>query len=401
MPAFPGLSAGVSTLRPSVFTTLASQFKLLPEPPIPLHLGDTYRLPVEEARVDRVAARMPKNQYGYVNPNGLDELRAAVAERCGREGLPGLDASNVHVTAGGSNALYVTVASLVQPGDEVLVCAPYWPMIKGMIQTQGGIAVEVPFYPAARSGADLGEVLGRYVTPRTVALYVTNPNNPCGTVLSPTQVQEVANFAIANNLWVIADEAYHHYVYEGSRHAFLAALPGMAERTATVFTVSKSYALAGTRVGFIVGATSWLDAVRRMFTHAVYNVPLFSQLTALSAIEHSAEWIAQTRDVYATAADTVRRTLDAQFAPAQGGGYVFADLGADLGAKPAMEYLLELLREGVCLSPGDAFGAAFGTHVRICFTSVPQETLEVAIAKMNRSLQRLRQSRAASPSATL
>ncbi len=391
MPAYPGLSAGASSLRPSVFTTLASQFKTLPQPPIPLHLGDTYRLPPEAARIDRVLPRMPKDQYGYVNPNGLDELRAAVAQRCAGEGFTGLDANHVHVTAGGSNALYVTVATWVQPGDEVLVCAPYWPMIKGMIQTMGGVPIEVPFYPAVRRGDDLGELLSRYVTPRTVALYVTNPNNPCGTVLTPGQVQEVANFVQAKNLWAIADEAYHHYVYEGSKHVFLASLPGMSERTATIFTVSKSYALAGTRVGFIVGSPTWLDTSRRMFTHAVYNVPMFSQLTALAAIEQGEPWIAETRAIYAKAADTVLRTFDAEFGPAQGGGYVFADLGKDLAGKPAMEYLLELLREGVCISPGDAFGAEFTNHVRVCFTSVPHDTLEIAIGKMNRSLHRLRQ----------
>jgi len=376
---------------------LASQFKTLPQPPIPLHLGDTYRLPPEAARLDRVATRMPREQYGYVNPNGLEELRAAVAERCAREGLPGLDANHVHVTAGGSNALYVTVATWVQPGDEVLVCAPFWPMIKGMVQAVGGVPIEVPFYPAVRRGEDLCTLLGRYVTPRTVAVYVTNPNNPCGTVLQPAQVQEVANFAQAHGLWVIADEAYHHYVYEGSRHVFLASLPGMSERTATIFTVSKSYALAGTRVGFIVGSPKWLDVARRVFTHAVYNVPMFSQLTALAAIEEGEPWIEETRAIYATAADTVRRTRDAEFGPAQGGGYVFADLAGDLAGKPAMAYLLELLREGVCISPGDAFGSEFGNHVRVCFTSVPQATLEIAIGKMNRSLQRLRQ---ASPGAS-
>ena len=390
MPHFPEQAAFVKNLRPSVFSSIVAQFRTLPAPPAPLHLGDTYRQPPEAARLEHAVALLPKNAYAYTNPNGHEELRQAVAERLGRNGLANLTAAHVHVTCGGTGAIAAVWHTLLQPGDEVLVLAPFWPLVRGIIHSVGGVAVEVPFYPAMRRGQPVAEVLRPFVTARTVAVYVTSPNNPCGTVLSTGQLSELAQFCQLHQLWALADEAYHDFVYSDQPHTFLASLPGMAQRTATVLTCSKSYALAGTRIGFLVGDASWLDAARRATTHQVYTVPLVCQLSALQAVLHGDPWVSETKALYAEAAALTQRTLQARFEPAHGGGYVFADLSHELNGRPIMEYLSELLREGVCISPGDAFGQHFSDHARICFTAVPLDALGAALDKLNRSLERMR-----------
>lgn len=394
MPRHPTPAFAAAQLRPSVFTSLAAQFAQLERPPIPLHLGDTYLQPPPAARLDRAMERMPKNAYGYTNPNGLEELRSAVAEDLDRSGLPGLQARNVHVTGGATGAIDSVLMTWLQPGDEILVLAPYWPLVKGMALLLGATPVEVPFYPAVRRGDDLEALLRRYLTPRTVAVYLTSPNNPCGTVLSRDQTEAVARFCVDHDLWAIDDAAYHHFTYAPWSHTFLATCDGMAARTATVLTASKSYALAGSRIGFLCGDTSWLDVARRVSTHTVYHMPMISQVSVLGAVTQGQAWVEETRQTYAAAADLVHRKLQARFDPAQGGGYVFVDLADELQGRPVLDYIGELLREGVCISPGDAFGADFATYARVCFTSAPYDQIELAIERINRSLEGLRLRRA-------
>jgi N-succinyldiaminopimelate aminotransferase len=389
MPAFPATAAAASSLRPSVFASLAGQLKSLPQPPIPLHLGDTYRPPPAAARLETVATGFADAGYAYSSPLGHEGLRDAVAERCARDGLPGFTRQHVHVSVGATGAIHTALSAWLQPGDEVLVCAPFWPLVKGMILSLGAVPVEVPFYAAARRGAPIAEILRPYVSARTTALYVTTPNNPCGTVLTAAQLHELAAFCVARKLWVVADEAYHHYAYAPAQHTFLATLPDMAERTATVFTVSKSYALAGARVGFLCGDPAWLETARRVATHVIYNVPLVCQLQALAAIQAGDAWIAETRDLYREARDAVVRDLDAKFDAPDGGGYAFVDLGADLAGRPLIDWLGQLLRDGVSLSPGDAFGKDYGTWVRVCFTAVPLPDVRRALDRLNGALHRL------------
>ncbi len=390
MPRSLALSPFVQRLRPSVFASLVAQFKTLPSPPAPLHLGDTYRPPPEQARLEHAVALLPANGYAYANPNGHEGLRQAVAERMGRCGLPGLGLEHVHVTSGGTGAIAAVWHTLLAPGDEVLILAPFWPLVRGIVHSVGAVPIEVPFYHRMRQGESVDTILAPYVTERTAALYVTSPNNPCGTVLSAAQMLEVATFCQRHDLWALADEAYYDFCFDDQPHPLLASLPGMAQRTASVFTCSKSYALAGIRLGFLVGDPSWLDAARRATTHQIYNVPLVCQLSAMQAVVHGDAWVAETRGLYRQAADLTHRSLQAKFALSQGGGYVFVDLAEELRGRDVYAYLSELLREGVCVSPGDAFGQHFGSWVRVCYTAVPLPALEVALGKLNRSLERIR-----------
>ena len=390
MPRFPQRSVSASELRPAVFTRLIPIIKQLEVPPIALHIGDTFVPPPAAAMLDQVVPKLPENAYLYSAPNGLPEVRSAFCERWTRLGLQGLDIDRVHVTNGATGGVSAALHAWVHPGDEVIVLSPFWPLVKGMIKGMGAVPVEVPFYPEMRAGRSVAEVVAPYITERTVALYVCSPNNPDGTVLSLSQIQELAALCVKHDLWVISDEAYVDYAFAPNKHHFIADQPGMRERTASVYTASKSYALAGIRIGFLVGEPAWLETARRVTTHCVYNVPMACQLSAKAAIETGDSWVEQTRDLYQQGAEAVAARLQANFYPAQGGGYVFVDLREELDGQPMLDYLADLLHEGVSISPGAAFGEAFETWVRVCYMSVPLDRLEQAIDRLNRSFDRLR-----------
>ena len=394
MPPRRKLNPSSAALSPAVFTRLVPTIQAMAEKPIPLHIGDTFLPPPAPARLERIAATLTDRTYAYSAPNGLPALRGAFCERWTRLGKAALDIDRVHITVGATGGVFAALQSFVRPGQEVILLSPFWPLVRGMITALGAIAVEVPFYADLAAGRTVAEILTPHVGPQTAALYVCSPNNPSGAILDSQQSHALAEFCVASDLWVISDEAYVDYVFPPHRHHFIADLPGMAERTASVYTASKSYALAGIRVGFLVGDPAWLETARRATTHSVYNVAEICQLSAKAAIENGDDWVNRARDTYHAGHDLVADRLQARFTPAAGGGYVFVDLGEELGGRPLLDYLNELLHEGVSLCPGAAFGQHWQQHVRLCYMSVPADRLTSALDRLNRSLDRLRRGEA-------
>jgi len=390
MPRFPHRNAAAGRLSPAIFTRLLPIIRSLPKPPIPLHIGDTWIDPPLASRIEHTPEHLPDTVYAYAAPNGMPELRAAFCERWTRLGLRGLDIDRVHVTAGATGAVSAALHAWCEPGDDVVLLAPFWPLVRGMVVGLDCRAVEVPFYRRLREGASVRELLEPRLSERTTVVYLCSPNNPDGSVLTAAQQQELADICIERDLWLLSDEAYCDYAFEPSEHHYIANLPGMAERTACSYTMSKSYALAGIRIGLLVGDPAWLETARRVTTHSVYNIAVPCQVSARRAIETGDAWVEQTRDRYRAGAELVARELQADFLPAQGGGYVFADLSAELGDLDTLSYLAELLHEGVSLSPGVAFGDDFASWVRVCYMSVELPALKRALDILNRSLDRLR-----------
>lgn len=390
MPRYPSRNTAAQQLKPAIFMRLLPIIRSLPRPPIPLHIGDTWIAPPAASRIEETVAHLPDTTYAYAAPNGMPALRDAFCERWTRRGFGGLDQDRVHVTVGATGGVSAALHAWTEPSDEVMLLAPFWPLVRGMVRGLDCTAVEVPFYRAVREGADVRALLDAALTPKTSVVYLSSPNNPDGTVLTRAQLQHVAEFCVANDLWLLSDEAYTDYAFEPAQHHFIATFPGMAGRTASVYTMSKSFALAGIRIGFLCGDPSWLETARRVTTHSVYNVAVNSQVSAMRAIQTGDEWVDQAREKYRCGAQLMADRLDADFLPAQGGGYVFANLDADLGERSTLTWLAELLHEGVSLSPGSAFGDDFERCVRICYMSVPMPKLEAAVEIINRSLARIR-----------
>jgi aspartate/methionine/tyrosine aminotransferase len=396
----PALSETAKAIRASVFADLTLRIEARVrrgEDLIELHIGDTHRAPPRGARFGRID-ESPDDAalYRYGAVAGLEILKEAFAARLAARGFgpASVDpASDVLVGCGATHALFCAARAILDPGDEVLVAAPYWPLAVGVLRSAGAVPVEVPVTTRlyADGAADLGAILAAAITPRTRALYFITPNNPDGKVLSPLHLAAIADLALARDLWVIADEVYADYVYEGA-HASIARLDGMAERTITVYSLSKSHALAGARVGFAVGPSRVMTVARRISTHTVFNVPVAAQRVALAALEEPEAWLEAARREYREARDDTRRALDGSGAMAlapEGGSYVFIDFEPVLRGRPLAQLLERGIDRGVLLAPGDAFGDAFASWARLCFTSVPRARLVDGIARLRDAIEDL------------
>ena len=356
---------------------------------IPLQIGDTHLAPPGPALAVRPDPK-DLNVYGAVG--GLPELRDAIATFRRARGLStAASAAHVHVGCGCTHALFCAVRAVVDPGDDVLVMTPIWPLFPGVLATAGAGMVEVPLTQALYRDASL-DVRARLEaarTDRTRAVYLITPNNPDGQVYDAPVLEAIAAFAKAHDLWVFADEVYADFVYEGE-HRSIANLPGMAARTITSFSLSKSHALAGSRIGYVVAPPHVIDAVRRISNHTVYNVPVAMQRVALAAVEGGDEWLLSAADAYRQARSETAAALaaiDLPFDLPRGGSFFFLDLSARLRGRPLTTLLEQAIDEGVLLAPGDAFGEGYPSHVRLCFTGAPLPEVLEGVARLGRALE--------------
>ncbi len=403
----PALSRTAAAIGASVFADLADRIeerRRAGADLIELHIGDTHRAPAPEARFARAdGPAFDAALYRYGAVGGLDLLKEAFAEKlaAAAHGPAALDpGKHLLVACGATHALFCAARAVLDPGDEVLVAAPYWPLSVGVLRAAGAVPVEVPLTTRLHDDPSLdpAELLAPAVTPRTRALYVITPNNPDGHVLSASQLASLARFAESHDLWLLADEVYCDYVYEGE-HGSPARLAGLSERTIAVHSLSKSHALAGARVGFAVGPAPAMALARRVATHTVFNVPVAAQRVALAALRSGAPWLEQARAAHREARDAAVQALatlereGVRVPRPAGGSYAFLDLGPRLrqGRRtlPLKEALARAVDEGVLLAPGDAFGAEYGTWARLCFTSEPPARVIEGVERLRSALARL------------
>jgi N-succinyldiaminopimelate aminotransferase len=387
MAQFPRLSAAADAVPLSIFARLYERLGRFQGDVIPLQIGDTHLAPpVALAEVELVGGR---ELYAYAPPQGWAPLLDGLVEKVRARNRIPIDRDGIQVTCGATHALACAVGALLDPGDELILLSPHWPLIKGIAQTRCVVPVEVPFTQPVIGGADPAAVLEGVVTPRTTAIYLCTPNNPDGLVLDARTLEAIAEVALRHDLWVLADEVYEDYVYDGA-HQSIAALPGMAARTITVFSFSKSYAQAGLRVGYAAGPAAAMAAVRKMANHSVYNVPQAMQMAALAALERGGPFLAATRERYRAARDRAAATVAAPCGEPDGSTYLFLDLRrwcADEGC--AMAVLEQIAEAGVLLAPGAPFGEMYGQFARLCFTAVDEARLAEGLARINRVLAEL------------
>ncbi|MCA9786249.1 MAG: pyridoxal phosphate-dependent aminotransferase, partial [Candidatus Cloacimonetes bacterium] len=325
----------------------------------------------------------------YANTRGHAELRQLLLRKLAREnGMQGLDPHHLQITGGGIHGLYAAFRCLLDPGEEVLTLSPHWHLIGGVIHEAGGLARDLDFYLPLRRGASVRELLEAGLKPTTAALYLNTPNNPSGVVLGRAELEQVAAFAMEHDLWVVSDEAYENFIYDGTPHISIATLPGMHERTVSVFTFSKCLAAAGYRVGYTV-CEPWLaERLHAVCSRTVYNAPTNNQMSVLQALEHWDHWFPQLNATYRRLRDRVCSELKVPCLLPASGFYAFMDASAACAGRTAVDVLEELVREGVACVPGAAFGAGFENWFRLCFVSEPEERLALGIERINRVLAR-------------
>ena len=343
----------------------------------PLNVGDTWLEPLEGARLQDILQSEHPGLNRYSDPRGVPELIDAIVEKVrARNGIEAERAS-VLVSAGATSALACAVGTLAEPGEEVLILAPFWPLIRGAVQAFRGTPVEVPFYDRVDSAEAAVDAVRERLSPRTVALYVCTPSNPTGRVLPEAQLVALADFARRENLWLISDEVYEDYVYRG-KHVSLARFA--PERTLTSFSFSKAYGMAGYRVGYLVGPEDVIAQVNKIGTHTYYSAATAAQLAARRMLEAGGGWVDRARREYAAVAESASRALG--IAPPEGSTFLFLDAGHALDERGIDGFLADLLEDGVALSPGRSCGEAYSSCVRLCYTAAPPDRVLRAIDRL-------------------
>ncbi|HUS66988.1 MAG TPA: pyridoxal phosphate-dependent aminotransferase [Kofleriaceae bacterium] len=395
MARYPGLSGPAQALPASVFEKLMRRLATYQGRVIPLHMGDTHLAPPVKSRLGALGftSEPDADMYRYSPPPGKQKLLEAIAEKVHREnGLSTAGPDAVQVSSGATHALSCAVRSVVDAGEHMLLLAPYWPLIRGIALSAGVRPIDVPFSQVLLRDpdADPEALIERFVTPETTAIYLCTPNNPDGKVFGERELGAIARVARRHDLWVLSDEVYEHFLYDGRTHRSIGTLEGMAERTFTAFSFSKSYGQAGLRVGYVVAPPPAIAAVRKMSNHTVYCVPRAMQLAALMALQHGDEFLAEARAAYQSARDFAHGKLSDLALLPEGSSYLWLDLSRYLGAgdDSAFDLLERMAAEGVLLAPGGAFGHEFGRWARLCFTSVTRESLEEGVDRVRRVLDR-------------
>ncbi len=347
---------------------------------VPLHLGDSHLPPPPVVALPTLVSEPGVHQYGAIA--GEPVLHEAVSDKLARQGLPWRGPAEVQITCGATHALLCGLLAIGNPGDELVLPAPFWPLIRGIARTASLVPVELPLLSAG-GRVPLPERVAAAIGPKTRAIYVASPNNPDGHVTPRAELEEVARLARRHDLWLLSDEVYEDLDYLSAQPTPLAALPGAAERTISVWSLSKSYALAGLRVGYLAGPSELVAVVRRLVTHTVYNVPAATQRAAAAAL---ASGPPQYQDAFRRARDQAVAGLAALgplpgLRAPDGGTFLFLEL-----SRFGPDALGRLADDGVVLAPGDAFGAAYGSWARLCFTATSSEVLADGLSRMVRVL---------------
>jgi aspartate aminotransferase len=313
------------------------------------------------------AVKDPKN-YRYTPAAGLPELREAVAAKTKRDSGLSVDPSQVIITNGGKQAVYQAFATLLDPGDEVLVPTPYWTTYPEAIKLAGGVQVDV-FAGADQNYLVTVDQLEAARTPRTKVLLFVSPSNPTGSVYSPEQTKAIGEWAESHGLWVIADEIYQNLTYDGvTAVSIVDAVPALADRTILVNGVAKTYAMTGWRLGWMVGPADAIKAAANLQSHLSSNVSNISQRAALAALTGPQECVSEMREAF----DRRRKLIVGELnkipgfltPTPQGAFYVYPDVTALLGKTwggvtptSSLELADLILDQAeVAAVPGEAFG---------------------------------------------
>ncbi len=313
------------------------------------------------------AAHDPKN-HRYTPAVGLPDLREAIAEKTRRDSGLDVPASQVIVTNGGKQGVYQAFATLLDPGDEVLMPTPFWTTYPEAIRLAGGLPVEV-FAGADQDYLVTVEQLEAARTPRTKVLLFVSPSNPTGSVYSREQTTAIGEWAEANGIWVISDEIYQNLTYDGvEATSIVEAVPALADRTILVNGVAKTYAMTGWRVGWMVGPADVIKAAGNLQSHLSSNVANISQRAAIAALTGSQEPVETMRQAFDRRRKTIVEELnriDGFVTPTPTGAfYVYPDVTGLFGrtidgvtpttSLEVADLLLE--KAEVAAVPGEAFG---------------------------------------------
>ena len=314
----------------------------------------------------------------YVSNAGLQALREAIVAKYRREQGIECAPANVHVFNGATHALLMAMLCTMDPGDEILIPCPYYAAYIGMADVACVGIVDVPVYEKDKFHVK-AENLEKCLTPKTKAILINSPSNPLGSVTPAEDLKQIAEFAIAHDLWVIADEPYEALLYDGAKHVCLGSFPGMAERTVICNSVSKTYAMAGFRIGYCVAPEEMCMQMTRVQSSMISSVAAPMQYAALEALtgpqDYVAEMVAEYDKRRKIMVEGLNRLKGFSCLAPEGAFYTFPNVTeTGMNDRDLAFYLLE--NTGVVTVPGSAFGKYGEGYLRVSYCTETEKIVE-------------------------
>ena len=319
--------------------------------------------------------------YTHYGPNiGLPILREAVAEKLKRDNNIDVDPDkNIIITVGANIGFLMGLSSFLKPGEEVLIPSPAFVSYAPATILAGGVPVEVPTYEENEFRINTDD-LKKYVSEKTRAIFINTPNNPTGTVLTKKDLEEIADFAIEHDLMILADEIYEYIVYDGFKHVSIASLNGLFERVITINGFSKTFAMTGWRLGYVVADEKLIDKMVKLQMYTVTCPVTFIQYAAAKALRDKRSWeaVEKMRQEYDRRRQYVWKRLNEiglrVFKP-RGAFYIFPSIKET--KLTSQEFTEKLIKEAkVVVVPGNAFGKAGEGYIRISYATSYENLVE-------------------------
>lgn len=366
------VSDRIAAIAPSATLAVDAKAKALKaagEPVIGFGAGEPdFATPDHIVQAAIAACSDPRN-HRYSPAGGLPELKEAIVMKTARDSGYEIDASQVLVTNGGKHAIANSFAALLDPGDEVLLPAPYWTTYPEPIKLAGGVPVELPTGESTGFRVTVDQ-LEAARTPRTKALVFVSPSNPTGAVYPRDEVEAIGRWAVEHGIWVVTDEIYEHLTYgDAEFHSMPVVVPELAERCIVVNGVAKTYAMTGWRVGWAVAPNDIIKGATNLQSHQTSNVANVSQRAALAALTGGLDDVVRMRESFDRRRQTIHRALNAidgvSCIEPQGAFYAFPSFaeilergvkGHEVGSTLELADLI-LEQAKVAIVPGEAFAA--------------------------------------------
>ncbi len=338
-------------------------------------------------------AAIDGNFTKYTNTAGIPELRAAICERHRLDFGTSYTASECLVTVGGKHAIFNLVQALVNPGDEVIIPVPYWVTYKDVVNYAGGVCVFVD--SDERDGFEVSaKALEQRITPRTRLVIINSPSNPSGAIVSKTEFQKILELTSNHGAYLMTDECYCHFVYEGEPFS-IAAVSGAKESVVVAGSLSKTYAMTGWRIGFALAPAPLISAVTKLQSHSTSNPTSIAQKAALEAMQGPQDSVGAMLNEYRRRRDFVidrlREIPGVTITTPKGAFYAYPNVSVAYRGgrvRNSLEFASRLLEEAhVAVVPGEAFGT--NDHVRISYATSMTE-LQRGLDRIHRFIDGLR-----------
>lgn len=375
--------------------TIAKEKRGRGEPAILMTVGDTdFASPAPT--IAAVQESLAAGRTYYTPSAGGRPMREAIARRHAHQTGQVVDADQIVVTVGAQNALLTAALCLIEPGDQVLVPEPMYLTYPGTIAAAGGVTVSVRS-PGNNRFHPLINELEAAIGPRTRAIFLATPNNPTGAVYTQEELSAIAALCQKHDLWLVSDEVYGDLIYEG-RHVSPSVLPGMAARTITISSLSKSHAMAGWRLGWMIGPPELAHYAGQVAYCSTYGIPTFLQDAAVVALGQFPDGLPELQAAYRRRRDRFCERMKAvhllSCLPPEGGMFVMLDTRAT--GLSAYDFAMGLVvEEGVATLPADDFGESATGYLRINLGVADAEIDEAAL-RLTRYAERVGRHRAAS-----